>query len=279
MIKVKPVFVNQLFPTLHNHLIALLKSLDEESWYKSTICPDWCVKDIVSHLLKDYIGTLSRKRDVYSNPNLKNKRFKDNKDFVRYINKINEKWINAAKTLSPRVLIELIGFTGELLFDYIENVDLMKVDSRVSWISEEKLPNWMDIAREYTEHWLHQTHIREAVSAPLLTTTNLFRPFIQTYMLALPKTYRNVKVQSDTKIVIEVTGNAGGNWLLCKEDDEWVLSEDVGSDPQTKIIIDQDTMWRLFSKGMTKENAEKRIKIKGNVTLGKSILNTVSLIA
>lgn len=158
----------------------------------------------------------------------------------------------------------------------------MKVDSGVAWISDKRLPNWMDIAREYTEYWLHQTHIREAVEEPLLTTKDYLYPFIQTYMLALPKTYKDIKSKTGTNISINVLGESGGYWYLEKIKDEWSLNEGTKSEFITEVNIDQDLLWRLFSKGIDKNKvivSKDKFKIVGDIELGKVLLNTVSLIA
>lgn len=279
MIKTDPIFVNDLFPELNRNLTSLLKEFDDSSWQMKTACPGWTVKDIAQHLLGDYIGVLSRKRDDYRDPRTQKPQFMGNIDRVAFINRLNTSWVQATSRISPRLLIELLEFTGDMLSEHFRNVDPMKIESGVSWISSEKLPNWMDIAREYTEHWLHQSHIREAVSAPLLTDRKLFHPFIQAYMLALPKTYAEVDARPGTKIQIEVTGEAGGKWLLSREGEEWCLTEQEDDKVNTRIEIDQDLLWKLFSKGIEKSIAKERIKINGDQSLGKEILNTVSLIA
>lgn len=278
MINIKPILINDLFPILNSKLISLLEGIHHNSWYKPTACKEWCVKDIVQHLVKDYIGVLSQKRDKYKNPKIKGKKFKLQGELVKYINEINQTWVDATKQVSPKVLIQFLKFLGDELFKYFYTVNLMKVESRVSWISDERLPNWMDVAREYTEYWLHQAHIRDAVDAHLLTEKKLFHPFIQAYMMTLPKTYRNVNSKVGTKIAIQVTGSAGGNWLLEKIKGDWQLSEERSYNNSSTVIIDQDTLWRLFSKGIDKKSAESKIVFKGNQKLGKNILNTISLI-
>lgn len=279
MIDIKPIIINNEFSILNSRLLTLLKSLKKDSWYNPTVCEKWCVKDIVQHLVKDYIGVLSRKRDKYTQKNIKEQDFTSKKQLVQHINTLNQEWVNATKQVSPNVLIRMLAFLGKDLFEYFNSVDQTKIDSIVSWIGDHKLPNWMDSAREYTEHWLHQAHIREAVNAPLLTETQLFHPFIRTYMLALPKTYAAIDAKIGTKILVSVLGESGGNWLLEKIHSDWKLTESRANVIQASIKIDQDILWRLFSKGMKKEIAEKKMQFDGDIKLGKVILNTVSLIA
>ena len=37
----------------------------------------------------------------------------------------------------------------------------------VNWAGPEPAPIWLDPAREYTERWVHQQHIRDAVRNPV----------------------------------------------------------------------------------------------------------------
>jgi hypothetical protein len=280
MIKVKPILVNNLFSKLNRELLKLLRGLDDKDWHNKTACPRWSVKDIVQHLLKDDIGVLSRKRDNFRNPHTTDKKFNNNTDLVSYVNRKNQDWVDISKSISPQLLIELLELTGSLIQDYYKKANPYKIESRVSWISDKKLPNWMDIAREYTERWLHQAHIREAVKKPLLDSFELFHPFIQSYMLALPLTYKDVKPDAGATINIKVNGEAGGNWILKKSLNGWMLTEEKESKSSiTKITIEQDTLWRLFSKGLNLKKAKKIVEIKGNIKLGSYLFNTISLIA
>jgi hypothetical protein len=38
----------------------------------------------------------------------------------------------------------------------------------VTWAGPEPAPIWLDIAREYTERWLHQAQVRDATRNPPL---------------------------------------------------------------------------------------------------------------
>lgn len=211
MLNVKPVIVTNLFPAERKALLDLLRSLNDNQWLSDTICKEWGVKDIVQHLLKDDIGILSRKRDGFRMPNSSTKEFKSSKEFVEHINAKNQEWVEISRSFSPQILIDLLELTGKLTYDYWKTVDQHKVEASVSWVSsDEKLPNWVDIAREYTERWLHQSHIREAVKAPLLYETTLFNPFIRAYMLALPLSYKLVETRVGNVINIIVKGDAGG---------------------------------------------------------------------
>jgi hypothetical protein len=43
--------------------------------------------------------------------------------------------------------------------------------------------------------------------------------------------------------------------------------------------MDGDTAWRLFTKGISNEEALARVRIEGDASLGEKVLDTVSIIA
>jgi hypothetical protein len=149
----------------------------------------------------------------------------------------------------------------------------------VAWASDDLPPNWFDIAREYTEKWLHQQHIREAVGKPLLTERKWLFPVLDTFIRALPRTYRNIDAQNGTSVTVQVSGEAGGEWSLIRENLHWRLF--TGSDPRAActVVIDQDLAWRLFTKGVRSEDARRKVEILGDRTLGEQALEMVSIMA
>jgi hypothetical protein len=45
------------------------------------------------------------------------------------------------------------------------------------------------------------------------------------------------------------------------------------------VTLDQETAWRLFTKGISKAEALKTAQIEGQPALGEKVLDTVSIIA
>jgi hypothetical protein len=50
----------------------------------------------------------------------------------------------------------------------------------------------LELAREYTERWLHQQHIRDAVGAPGQTDPRFLAPVLATFAHAFPVALRRV---------------------------------------------------------------------------------------
>jgi len=272
-----PIDVAHLLPVLDAKLIDLLKSLTPEEWQKQTIAKLWVVKDVAAHLLDGNIRGLSILRDNYysESPDIKSYQ-----DLVGFLNKLNADWVKAMKRVSPEMLILLHEATGKLYCEFCASLQpLHKAAFSVAWAGEEESKNWMHIAREYTEKWLHQQQIRDAVNKPGLMTLELYYPFIDTFMFGLPHTYRDVMADDGTTIQLTITSSIGGSWFLGRAAGEWKLSKEGVKHPATEISLDPDIAWRLFSKSIRPEHVKDGISIKGNQKLGEVALTMVSVMA
>ena len=276
---VQPIMVIDLFPPERRQLLKLFSELEVQEWEKPTICPGWSVKDIGLHLLGDDIGYLSRTRDQFSNPFFRNKDLHEWKSLVNTINEANDLWVKATARLSSQLLSDLLAWTGNQFHAYVQALDPMAIGGVVSWAGPDPAPMWLDTAREYTERWVHQQQIRDAVNKPGLKERQFFHPVLDTFVRALPLTYQDIAVADATVLKFVVTGEAGDVWYLVGEANRWSLFQDVALQPVTVVTMDQETCWRLFTKGMNKEQARARAAIEGDQTLGEKLLETVAILA
>lgn len=272
-----PIDVVDLLPLLDNKLITLLKSLTPGEWQMQTIAKRWKVKDVAAHLLDSNIRILSIFRDDYygEQPNINS-----HQDLVDFLNGLNADWVKAMKRTSPQMLILLHETTGPLFCGYFKSLNpFEKSVFAVDWAGETESKNWMEIAREYTEKWLHQQQIRDAVNQPGLLTRELYFPFINIFMLALPHTYRAVPAGNGTIVKVTVTTDIGGSWFLLRAGDKWELIKEYLQEPTTEIIIDPDTSWKSFSRSLRPEQIKNKVVIKGDRTIGEIALTMVSVMA
>jgi uncharacterized protein (TIGR03083 family) len=272
-----PINVVDLLPVLDKKLLELLKSLTPGEWNKQTIAKLWTVKDVAAHLLDGNIRLLSILRDNYfgETPTINS-----NKDLVDFLNRLNADWVKAMKRTSPPMLIFLHEMTGQPFCNYVKTLkpfdqSILPVD----WAGETESKNWMEIAREYTEKWLHQQQIRDAVNKPALMTRELYYPFIDIFMLALPHTYRTIIAEENTIVKVTVTTDIGGSWVLKRSNSNWTLTKDDVQTATAEIIIDPDTSWKLFSKSLRPEQIMDKVKIIGEQKLGEIALEMVSVMA
>jgi hypothetical protein len=276
--EIVPIKTLPLFSILDDLLIQLLKSLTEDEWNARTVAKKWIVKDIASHLLDGNLRGLSFSRDHYFGEKPEN--INSYSDLVDFLNQLNMTWTNATKRLSPNVIIELLESTGKQYSAHLQTLDPFdNAIFSVDWAGEETSLNWFHIAREYTEKFLHQQQIRNAVGKQALFTKELFYPFISTFMYALPHTYRDVSAQKGTIVTLIVKTEIGGEWSIIKKEKHWEFIESFEEKPTSIIKINPDDAWLLFSKGITPDDAKQKVEIIGDQKLGEVALNSIAVMA
>jgi uncharacterized protein (TIGR03083 family) len=260
---VEPLYTAHLFPGLHDSLLEVLDSLQEEDWTRPTAAGSWQVRDIVAHLIDGNVRQISFRRDglVPVDPELPIRSYAD---LVRFIDGLNAVWVKAFQRASPRLLRELVGMTGPPVSEIFATLDPHgEALFGVAWAGEMSSPNWFDIAREYTERWHHQQQIREAVGAEGLTGRAWLHPVLDTFLRGLPHAYRDVAEPNETMIAFDIEGEAGGSWSLRREDGAWRLYAGAASRPAARVRTDQDTAWRLMTKGLRPQDADGRVHVHG----------------
>src|SRR5579859_740053 len=229
----RPIIVAELFPGERAALLQLLTTLTDEQWALPTVCAGWSVHDVALHLFGDDIGIISRRRDDWQEPSLPTRlSLSQWATLVAYINRRNEMWVQATRRISSRLLCELLHLTGEPIAQYFAQLDQFAIGVPVHWASPDPAPVWLDTAREYTERWLHQQQIRDAVGQPGLKEKRFFHPVLDTFVRALPHTYKDFPIANTPVLKFVVTGEAGDVWYLVGEANRWSLSQGVELRPR-----------------------------------------------
>ena len=271
----RPILVVDLFRPALAELLALISGLSEEDWHKPTSCPTWSVKDVALHLLGDDIAVLSGQRDNFrSGVSARNW-----PELVARLNEVNDLWVRASQRLSPRLLADLLAFTGPQVSAHFESLDPYATGNVVSWAGPDPAPVWLDLAREYTERWHHQQHIRDAVGKPGLKQPRFFAPVLETFVRALPVTYRDTIADEGAVVVVTITGRSGGRWALRRERQAWKLYVTASTCSTAEFVIDEVTAWRLFTNGIHREQALSRAALIGDKALASKALDAVAIIA
>ncbi|HMP39708.1 MAG TPA: maleylpyruvate isomerase N-terminal domain-containing protein [Roseiflexaceae bacterium] len=275
----EPIETVELFPALHAELLVLLRRLEPADWLKPTTATPWSVKDMVAHLLDTDMRRLSAQRDRFSPPAAAPAPATYH-ELVALLNQLNADWVKAAQRLSPRLLIELLDLIGPQVHQLFSALDpLAPARVGVAWAGESSSYNWFDIAREYTEKWHHQQHIREAVGAALQTTRRWMYPVLDTFLRGLPHTYREVIAADETTLVVTISGDAGGDWTLKRIGQSWQLYHGAAATPASHVRLDQDIAWRLFTNGLSPHTARSHLAIEGDPALGEQLLALLAIMA
>jgi uncharacterized protein (TIGR03083 family) len=273
----EPILVTELFPEVRKELLSLLTGLTEKEWQLPTAAKKWNVKDVALHLLGGDIGNLSRRRDRFSAP--AGKSISGWAELVAFINQLNESWVVAARRMSPRVLCDLLAFTGPQMEEYFASLDPFALGTAVSWAGPQPAPQWLDIAREYTERWHHQQQIRDATKRPGLYEQRLFAPVLDAFVRALPYTFRSVEGVKGTCVQVTISGAGGGDWVLRRDAHAWELLVGRAPDAVARVALSGTDAWKIFTRGLCGEEAMRRVTILGETALGAKVLETVSVIA
>jgi len=141
---------------------------------------------------------------------------------------------------------------GEEFSVYVQSIDIEAMGEGVGWSGPGPAPVWLDIAREFTERWVHQQHIRDAVGIPGATEPLFLNPVLATFAMALPFALKDVEADASSTAQLTITGASGGSRTAIKMTEVWQF--DVSTDdPTGSVTMDQDTAWRLFTKGISRE--------------------------
>lgn len=274
------VETRDLFPGERAALLGLLEDLAPAEWAAPTICPGWSVHDVALHLLGDDVGRLSEGRDGFVNPG-----FGEGIDIttlpglIAAIDRQNAVWVEGTRRISPRLLIAFLRLAGELTEAYFAGLDLTALGMPVDWVGPQPAPVWLDVAREYTERWVHQQHIRDAVGRPGLKERRWFGPVLATFVRGLPRALGDALAPEGTTVRLIISGEAGGEWVARKVGDTWTLGIAPEIPATATVAIDQEAAWRLFTKGMAKEDARRDARIAGDAALAARVFDTVSILA
>ncbi|TAF65677.1 MAG: hypothetical protein EAZ55_07900 [Cytophagales bacterium] len=263
---------------LDEKLIELLKSLSPAEWEMQTVATRWKVKDVAAHLLDGNLRGLSTSRDAFFGE--KPTHINSHQDLVDFLNQLNLTWTNAARRLSPQVIIELLRTTNEAYSNHLKTLNPSEnAVFPVAWAGQNTSPNWLHIAREYTEKFLHQQQIRDAVKKEGIMTKELYYPFIDTLMFAFAPTFKDTAAAIGTVVSLEISTEIGGIWHIIKTNTAWELYKNIPMNSHAKVIIAPEHAWKLFSKSWKPEQVLPKIEIIGDTILAKQVLTIVAVMA
>jgi uncharacterized protein (TIGR03083 family) len=278
MKKPEQIDVLALMPELDKMLFKLLEGLSAEDWEKPTLAPHWKVKDVAVHLLDGNLRTLSMLRDGYygETPESVN----SHEDLVNFLNGLNADWVKATKRLSPKVIIQLLKISGKEYCDFLATLNPDdKAEFSVAWAGEKESKNWFHIAREYTEKWHHQQQIRLAVGEEMvLLEEKWYLPYLDTSVRALPHHYRKVEGKDKDLVKFTFCGQTEKSWFLYFNKG-WELYTSSSQEPICEVKIRDDCAWKIFTKGMGREEAIANSEIIGDTKLGEKIFEMIAVMA
>jgi len=257
-------------------LISLLQSLAPPEWDLQTIVPTWKVRDVAAHLLDTALRKLSLVRDSCF---VEAFEIRSPEDVIALVNRLNREGVTVYRRLSTPVLIELMQRACEQSAQFHESLDPFGPAAfGVSWAGEETSLNWFDTARELTERWHHQQQIRLATNRPGIMVPELYHPVLDCFVRGLPYRYRDVDAAVGTALLVEISGECGGRWVLSLAAAGWKFVDDAPAGFASHVTLPQSLAWRIFTKGIDRKSARTQVEIVGDPNLGEKVLGLTAIV-
>jgi uncharacterized protein (TIGR03083 family) len=260
------------FAAVQDELIMLLAGLSSGDWSEPTVLPGWDVLSVALHLLGGDLGRLSCAW-AGQQPG-------SSQAFAELTGQIeadNEQWVAAARRVPPPLVVEFLRLTAPRASALFSDADLWSAGTPVGWTGSGPSPLWLDIAREYTERWMHQAQIREAVGAQALEARQWLGPVLDVLLLSLPRTYGSVEAPAGTTVAVELTGPAGGVWQLARDAQRWRLGHGAARMPDASISLSAHDAWRRLARLTPREALEDSVSATGNEGLWRPALDAVAV--
>jgi uncharacterized protein (TIGR03083 family) len=272
-----PILTAHLFPEVEGRLLELLRALRPDEWRLPTLAPAWTVKDVVAHLLDTQLRRLALCRDGHVPPGAPPT---SPAEVAALVNRLNAEGVAYYARLSPDVLVALMEIASRESAAYLQSLDpAAPAAFGVSWAGEGTSANWFDVARELTERWHHQQQIREATGRPGIMTPRLYGPVLDCFMRGLPHAYRAVAASTGDTIRFDVVGDCGGSWWLHRAAAGWRLVASEHGRAVARTAIPQEIAWRVFTKGIAREDARALVTVEGDAALGAHVLEMIAIVA
>ncbi len=250
-------------------LLSLLASLDDAQWAAPTGAPLWSVKDIALHLLDADLGWIANDRDHDRTGMIPVPA--DHEGFVRALGKRHQRWVDGARTLSPHLITDLLRWAGEQLDTHLGTIELARPSS-VYWAGE--VPLWFDLAREFTERWVHYRQILQATrpAGPDQPPDEYLPLVLRTFVWGFPHQYQ-AQAPAGTSIALEVPGV--GAWTLTRTASGWSLDEGEADAPAARMRMSGEAAWRLLTGARYDAS---QVVLSGDPVLAEPLLSVRGII-
>ena len=266
---VKPTYTTRLFRPLHRELMALVTGLEPADWELPTAAGGWTVLQVAAHLLHGDLRELSAERVVHEATQPGSIGFAQ---LVALIDQDNARGVEFLTTLGPRLITDLISYTGPRVASLFEDLPAdVPAAANVAWAGEAISANWMDIGREFTERWHHQMQIREAIGASGLTGRKWIEPLLRLSALALRRAYDGVEADTGTAVMIRVRGDWTHAWTLVRGDSSWELFDGVATRPAAAVSMDAQDAWRSLFNFRSGDDTLALVEVVGDRRLAAPI--------
>ncbi len=255
-----------------------MRQLGDDDWDRSTVAGGWRVRDVVGHLLDIDLRTVSGGRDRHR-LGARGRSLASFSDVLGFINELNAEGVSYTARLSPRVMTDLLDVAGRWVSAYVASLPPHD-EARISvlWADEDRSTNWMNIGRDFTEHWHHQMQIRDAVGAAPLLQRQWIEPLLDLSVRAFRRAYKTVSAAPGTAVAFEIdVDDHPAAWSVIRDESGWTVMRGRSDDAAASLRTDADTAWKLLYNALSRDTARARVAITGDAALVEPMLNARSV--
>jgi uncharacterized protein (TIGR03083 family) len=244
-----PDEITPLFLTERARLSELLAGLAPADWRRPTPCPGWTVLDLCAHLAGDDLSFLARHRDGhYGTPGPEHA---SEEEFVRWLDGLQAGWVAAARKLSPRLVLDLLAWSGPQVAETLRGEDPRARTASVSWAGTGPVPTWLDQVRELSEYWIHRQQLLQALDRPSDLRDDLAGPVLDGLRWAYPfRLGQAARSEPGDTVTVSVSGPVARTWFLVAGPSGWEFRDERGRRGVAALSLTTEQAWRLLSNNL-----------------------------
>lgn len=270
-----PGDVAGLFALERGRLLALLGTFDESDWHKPSPCPGWTVLGLCCHILGDDLSALARFRDQHHGTIPP----EDLSEvaFIEWIDLLQVEWVQAARRLSPRLVIDLLAWTEPQLIELLKAQDPRSPTGHVSWAGQGPVPVWLEQVRELSEYWIHRQQLLQALGQVSDLRVDLAEPVLSGLRWAFPYRLNQIRASDGDTVSIEISGPVQATWHVVFEARSWSFHHRPGRSCVANLSLNTDQAWRLLTNNLSPID-QATIRLKGDPQIVEVLRRTRAII-
>jgi len=264
-----------LFMVERDRLNELLAGLEEPDWHRPSRCPGWSVLGLCCHLVGDDLSLLARHRDGYlGTPGPADA---TEQQFISWLDSLQDEWVRATRRLSPRLVTDLLRWTGPQVADTFRGEDPQARTASVSWASSGPMPAWLDQARELSEYWIHRQQLLQGLGRPSDVRPDLAEPVLDGLRWAYPYRLAQAPSRPGDTVTVAITGPVTRTWHLVDAGSGWRFDDQPGTRLAAGLVMSTEDAWRLLTNNLP---ADRRagLAASGDAAITDILLHTRAII-
>jgi len=237
-----------LFAVERDRLNDLLAGLREPDWQRPSPCPGWSILGLCGHLLGDDFGLLARHRDGHYGTIPPEGATEG--EFVAWLDEMQAEWVSASRRLSPRLITDLLRWTGPQVADTFRREDPRACTASVSWAGSSPVPAWLDQARELSEYWIHRQQLLQGLGRPSDLRADLAEPVLDGLRWAYPYRLAQAPSRPGDTVTLAITGQVTMTWHLVATGTGWRFEGQPGTRQAASLAMSTEDAWRLLTNNL-----------------------------